>query len=51
MNKNDVGEEVRLGSRGGKCFSLGDARKQCFLALRNMSGGMVYGFITMGGGW
>ncbi|PUU75358.1 hypothetical protein B9Z19DRAFT_1131492 [Tuber borchii] len=38
-----------------KKVSLGEARKQCFLAMKDMrdanGGGMVYGFITMGDSW
>jgi len=38
-----------------KKASLGEARKQCFLSLKDMrdcnGGGTVYGFITMGDSW
>ncbi|RPB01494.1 hypothetical protein L873DRAFT_1803199 [Choiromyces venosus 120613-1] len=38
-----------------KKASLGEARKQCFLSLKNMrdrnGGGTVYGFVTMGDSW
>ncbi|RPA91459.1 PLP-dependent transferase [Choiromyces venosus 120613-1] len=38
-----------------KKVSLGDARKQCFLSLKDMrdcnGGGTVYGFITIGDSW
>jgi len=38
-----------------KKVSLGEARKQCFLSMKDMrdcnGGGIVYGFITMGDSW
>jgi len=55
MDWISVGEKKYVTIVEAKKVFLGEAQKQCFLALRNMrdrnGGGMVYGFVTMGDSW
>lgn len=50
-----IGQKKYVTIIEGKKVSLDEARKQCFLAMRDMrdsyGGGTVYGFITMGDSW
>ena len=55
MDWVSVGERKYVAIVEAKKSSLGEARKQCFLAMRDSwdynGGGTIYGFITMGDSW